>query len=90
MQGVSCQLLCLKACLNHLAYIVTCLWLPKLDVLGMQADDVTMRVDDTSSGTACTHIDADIVRDMRTELVARIKRVHVAVWKRERFSGQSN
>ena len=53
-------------------YIVAGLRLPQLDVLRREADNVTMLIDNAGSSTASPNIDANVVIDMRTELVVRI------------------
>ena len=40
------------------AYIVASLWLPKANILRCQTNDISSFVDDTSSSTACTHVNA--------------------------------
>jgi hypothetical protein len=55
-------------------YIVSSLWLPEANVLRCQSYNITLIVHDTGSGTTSTHIDTDIVVDLRVEFIARVCR----------------
>ena len=54
-------------------YIVTLLWLPQPDILRGQANYVTLRIDDASSSTAGTDVDAYVVIHMDIEFIVRIR-----------------
>lgn len=55
-------------------YIVTSLWLPETNVLRCQSHNIALVIHDTGSGAASTHIDTDVVVDLRVELIARVSR----------------
>lgn len=62
------------ALLNSAKYIVACLWLPETNVLRSQSYDIALVVHDAGSRTTSTHINTNIVVDLRVELIAGVGR----------------
>lgn len=56
------------------SHVISGLGLPEANVLGRKTNNVALVVHDTGTGTAGADIDADVVVDMRVELVARVSR----------------
>lgn len=56
----------------EMSYIVTMFWLPESNVLRGQADDVALGIDDTSSGTASSDVNADEMVQMHLDILARV------------------
>lgn len=54
------------------AYIVACLRLPKANVFRSKSDDIALVVHDTGSRAARANIDANVVLDKWTQLIARV------------------
>ena len=52
-----------------MAHIIALLWLPQANVLRSQPDNVASAVNDASTGTPSTHINANIVIHVRIELI---------------------
>lgn len=54
-------------------YIVAMLRLPKADILGGEADDITFGVDDAGTGTTSTDVDADVMVHLYLQLLPRVR-----------------
>lgn len=53
-------------------HIVSLFRLPKTDVLGGDADDAALGVDDTGSGTASANVDSYVVIHVGIEIIVRV------------------
>jgi hypothetical protein len=60
--------------LSRESYIVASLWLPETDIFGCQTNNVALVVHNARSSTACSYIDANVVVNMRSDLIARVSR----------------
>lgn len=57
---------------DRVAYIVTVLRLPETNVLGGQAHDITLRVNNASSSTAGSDVDTDVMIEMHLQVLTRV------------------
>ena len=55
-------------------YIITSLRLPETYVLRCQSYNIALVIHDTGSGAASTHINPNVVVDLRVELIAWVSR----------------
>lgn len=67
------------------AYIVTSLWLPKSNILRGQSNNVTFVINNTGPGTSSTYINADVVVQVRVDLLSWIHG-SLSGWSTRRFA----